>query len=72
MSIRFTRIIGAIRFLRAGLREAARVLAQALWSSGLRCKFACLMTIIQSEWPAYNPFNPIYARITLITITLKT
>ena len=62
--IRFTGVIGLKRVLRfiwnfsiirAGLREAARVLAQVLWASGLQCKFACFRTILQSKWPAYNP-----------------
>ena len=61
--IKLIGIIGAIsvlRFIRnfsvsrASLREAARVLAQLLWASGLQCEFACFGTILQSKRPAYN------------------
>ena len=54
--------------IRAGLREAGRVLGNVLCSSGLSCKFACLRTILQSKWPAFNPINPYNAKINLITL----
>ncbi len=75
--IRFIGITGVTRILsfgrnlsveRAGLREAARVLAQVLCVSGLKCEFACVRTILQSKWHAYNPTSRKNAKITLITL----
>jgi hypothetical protein len=57
--------------MRAGLREAARVLAQVLWATGLQRNFACFRTILQSNWPAYNHTSPNNAKITLITLETK-
>ena len=54
--------------IRAGLREAARVLAQVLWASGLQCKFACFRTVLQSKWPAYNSTSRNNAKITRISL----
>ncbi len=65
---RVLRYIRNFRIIRAGLREAARVLAQVLWTSWLQREFACFRTILQSKRPAYNPTSRNNAKITLISL----
>ena len=69
---RVLRFIRNFRIIRAGLREAARVLAQLLWASGLQREFACVTTILQSKRPAYNSLIILLAakntKITLISL----
>jgi hypothetical protein len=65
---RVLRFIRNLSIIQAGLREAARVLAQLLWASGLQCKFACFTTILQSKRPAYKSTRRKNPKITLITL----
>jgi hypothetical protein len=80
--IRLTRITGVTRVLsfssnfsvdRAGLREAARVLGDVLWSSGIWCEFACSRTFRNLWLTAIPPiFRPSILLLVIITRASRT